>query len=94
MRGRSPATPLVKVIAAHPDVGAAVFYGHERTPEADVDKVASAIKPYSVQRLELQRLACGIDQMIEGADVPEKPLHLRLIREVNDVAFRPAFQRR
>src|SRR5580698_4104500 len=75
-------------------MGAAVFDSHERAPEADVDEAASAIKLHGVQRLELQRLACGVDEVIEGADVREKLPYLPLIGEIGDVTFRPGFQGR
>ena len=42
----------------------------------------------------MQRLAGAEDEVIEVAQAIEECLHLRLIREIGDLALRPAAQRR
>jgi hypothetical protein len=66
---------------------AAVFRGHERAPEADIDEAARPLDRHHVQRFELQALAGGEHEVIERADALEQCAHLRLVRHVDELAL-------
>jgi hypothetical protein len=66
-------------------VRAAVFHGHQRAPEAQVDEAACLVELHLLQTLQMQRLAGAEDQVIERADAIEERPQLPLVREIDDL---------